>query len=33
MLLQPQNIRTGIEELAGQVLAFLANNPGDAIDF
>jgi hypothetical protein len=32
-LLQPQNIRTGNKEFVGHVLAFVANNSGDAIDF
>ena len=30
---QPQNIRTGNKKFVGQILALLANNPGDAIDF
>ena len=30
---EPQNIRTGNKELACQILAFFADNPGDAINF
>jgi hypothetical protein len=32
-LSEPQNIRTGNKELACQILAFFADDPGDAINF